>query len=167
MKRIVVAMIGVWVMFSCAAFAADQEPAAQKILVIVNSSNAITDITLQDLKAYFLGEKQFWSKGIPVQLCLYAKGSAENRVFLTKVCALDEAAFQQQWQKKQYQGEAFRPPVLTDNKEFISRFVKEKPGALAICPGPTPPYGVKVVSVDGKRFEDAEYPLSENGKAQN
>src|SRR5262249_49577092 len=99
--------------------AKQKEPHKQKIplIVVVNPTNPITDISMSDLNKIYKGEKQTWADNSRIIPVLGPAKSAENQEFLSIVCQMDEKKILDLWQGQQFNGTKL--PVVVDNKDWI------------------------------------------------
>src|SRR5262249_1370168 len=106
-------------------------PQQQKLTlaVVVNTENPIDNITLDDLRKIFKGEKKTWDNGTAAVPVLGPEGSQENSVFLQLVCGSDEKGLNEGWKALKE-----TPPTRIEKNEWILRFVFSNPGAVAFYP---------------------------------
>ena len=78
---IVVAGLGILALSSLYA----QSQRGSDFAVVVNPDTPVTDLTLEDVRKIFLGDRQYWSAKIPVMLLIGAPGTPERDVALLKI----------------------------------------------------------------------------------
>ena len=134
-----------------------KEPKQEKMVlaVVVNSENSLKDISLEDLRKIYTGEKKTWDNGSAVVPLMGPEGSAENRAFLSTVCNTDEKGLAGLWTSLK-----LSPPARIEKNEWILRYVFSNAGAIAFYPGNASLQQVKVIRVDGKEPSDPAYPIA-------
>lgn len=125
------------------------------LAVVVNSENPLKDISLEDLRKIYTGEKKTWENGSPVVPVMGPEGSTENRTFLSTVCSTDEKGLKTLWTSLKA-----APPSMIEKNEWILRFVFTNPGAIAFYPSDASMQQVKVIRVEGKEPTDPAYPVA-------
>ena len=91
---------------------------AEELVVIVNQSNQIQNITTEKIKKMFSGQTRFWKNGERIAPYHLAKGSAEKEVFLHSVFEQTPRAHGRYWLlQKQLSGET-EPSNLTEDSEM-------------------------------------------------
>jgi phosphate transport system substrate-binding protein len=128
------------------------------VAVVVNEKNSVSNVSYEQLRKIFAGERRAWPGGVPVKLIVRAPGSAE-RIALLKLLGMSEGEYKQYWTAQIFRGEAqSEPPALFSNgmqKEALSVF----PGAVALVSARDVKQGMKVVRVDGHAPGEPGYPL--------
>ena len=128
---------------------------ATMLAVVVNTENAVQDITLEDLRKIYTGEKRTWGDGTSIVPVMGPEGSPENRSFLSALGNLDEKGIKAAWETLK-----LTPPSRIEKNEWVLRYVFSNPGAIAFCPTSGAMQQVKVVRVEGKEPSDPAYPIS-------
>src|SRR5216683_3806905 len=80
------------------------------VAVVVNPKNPVANVSTQDLRRLFAGEKHSWAGGLPVKLFIRAPGAYE-RVVLLKLLDMSESAYKQYWTAQVFRGEAQTEPL--------------------------------------------------------
>ena len=84
---------------------------AEDIAVVVNPSNAATNLSLGDLRKIFAGTKRSWPGGQPIKLVTRGSGCPE-RVVLLKLLAMSEGDYKRYWTAQVFRGEADAEPLI-------------------------------------------------------
>lgn len=134
-----------------------KEPKQEKLVlaVVVNTENSIDNITLEDLRKIYKGEKKTWDNGTTIIPVLGPEGSRENSVFLQLVSGTDEKGLQELWKAQKA-----TPPARIEKNEWILRFVFSNPGAIAFFPATGTMQQVKAIKVDGRQSADPDYSIA-------
>jgi hypothetical protein len=155
--RLIVGCVAIW--FSGLGDVSSAFAQTGAVAVVVSEKNPIANLTSQDLRKLFAGEKRSWPSGLPVKLIVRAPGAYE-RVVLLKMLGMSESEYKQYWAAQVFRGEAqFEPVALFSNtmeREALGIF----PGALALMNLQDVKVGMKVVKVDGLAPGKEGYPLN-------
>lgn len=101
---------------------------AQDVMLLVNKSSQISEISAADLRAIYMGTKTRFSDGshaVPVTL----KGGPAHEVFLKNYLAQRPDEFRAQWRKAVFTGQGAMPRAF-DSETALIEFVAATPGAL-------------------------------------
>jgi phosphate transport system substrate-binding protein len=133
----------------------------QKTLaVIVHRSNPTEDLSLSELREYFLSERASWPTRQKVRAVMIAAGRPERAALLQ--VALDmprEQDYQAHFLRAKFTEQAIEQPREMQSPADVLRFVANVPGALAYLPASEVDPSVKVVRVDGLAPGDPGYKL--------
>ncbi|NJN14721.1 MAG: hypothetical protein HC813_03685 [Planctomycetes bacterium] len=149
-------------------FAQEGAPAPDKqeppvvLAVLVHPDNPVTDLPLSELRAMFKLERQFWASKERCSVYLPPSKSDEYAVLLDKVYRMKNKKLQKYWVQKLFSGEIPSKPEHVPNAKSAIEKVKAEEGAItviAFAKGEELPKGVKLLTVDGKRPDAADYPL--------
>ena len=128
------------------------------IAVVVNAGNSIKNVTAAELKEIYLGNRIQWDNGTAITPVLLSPGSKLNDFFLTKICGMDEAAFNSYWEKR---GAVKIMPMFMEHDEWMTRYIEGSPGAIGFMDsGKTG--SLHVVTLNGKSANTDGYLLSGN-----
>ena len=134
------------------------------IVVIVNSSNPVENLSLADLKKIFLSDRSRWDTGKSVAPVVQAPGSPERAAFLKIVCKMSDADFNKYFVQAAFTGKDVTPPKEVSSGRDVKSVVASSPGAIGFIRGiefhgDGSDGGVKSVRVDGVAASDAGYKL--------
>jgi hypothetical protein len=136
-----------------------QGPRTSSIAVVVNPDTPVTDLSLDEVRKIFLGDRQYWSAKLPVVLLMRAPVARERDVALRVVYQMSEAQFKRYWIAKIFRAESATPPKTYYSNDMASELTATIPGAIAIMDAAELPRGVKVLRIDGHLPTDSDYPL--------
>ena len=94
--------------------AAPGSESPQDILVYVNRSNTVTDISMPDLKQIYLKKKTTWPNGDAIIAVNHHDGKKEREVFRRKVLNMTATAEATYWEKEKIRSQRM-PPNMVDN----------------------------------------------------
>jgi ABC-type phosphate transport system substrate-binding protein len=140
------------------------EAAGDPIVVIVNSSNPVSNLTISDLKKLFLSDRSRWDTGKAVAPVMVGPGAPERTVFLKIVCGMNDAEFSKYFLQAAFTGSSATPPKAVGSAQDVKSVVAGSPGAIGFVKaqdfhGDGSDGGVKSVKVDGASAADAGYKL--------
>ncbi len=143
---------------SLLAFAAPAS-AQNNIAVVVRPDVPATNLTVNELRALMLGNRQFWNSNLRVTLLAQAPGAHEREVMLKNIYLMSEAQFQQYWIAKVFRADATSGPRTVSSNEMAAQLALSIPGAIAYMDASQIPAGLKVLKINGLLPGDKGYPL--------
>jgi ABC-type phosphate transport system substrate-binding protein len=127
--------------------------------VVVNPSTPISDLSMAEVRKVFRGDRQYWTKDVPVVLLIRAPKSRERDVILRTLYDMSESQFKQYWIAKIFRAEATAAPKIVYSNDMAKELVSVIPGAIAFIPQNDVSEGLKVVKIDGRMPGEPGYPL--------
>lgn len=152
-------------LFLCVVFgtvtsrAAAAQTSNSAVAIVVHPSVGVDNISFEELRRIFLGEKQFWPDRSRITLLVRAPVAQERRLILQKIYRMNEEAFRQYWIAKMFRAEVAAGPKLVYSSEMARELVSAIPGAIGFMPANNVIAGVKVLKIDGRLPNDPRYPL--------
>jgi hypothetical protein len=131
----------------------------QNLAVIVNQSNPIDNLSLNELRTVFLGERSHWPNGRRITLVMMDPGLAERKAILRDVCHMSEPEFSRHFLQGLFTGEVFVSPKTLSTPVGVRKFVFNVPGAIGYVKASDVDNTVKVIKINGRSPDDPEYPL--------
>ena len=136
------------------------QTARQRLVVIVSSAQTITDLTLVDLRAIYLGEITRWPTRHRIVPVVLTPQSNEGQLFIKRVVGMAELDYGQHWIGMIFRGQAASAPLVAPSSEEAKNFVAAHVDAIAVI-APTPiDKTVRVLSIDGKMPDAPGYALA-------
>lgn len=132
---------------------------AVRLVVVVSASQPITNISSSDVRAIYLGQNTRWPNHRPILPILVPLDSLAGRMFLRRFVGMADVDYAQHWIGVVFRGEASSPPLITAAGEQAARFVAAHPEAIALLATMPAEKNVRVLTVDGKPPDAADYPL--------
>jgi hypothetical protein len=159
--KLIVVRAAVWVAVSLAGIAGLSSAVAQtrSVAVVVNDKNPVTNVTIQDLRKLFAGQKHFWTGGLPVTIFVRAPG-ANERVVMLKLLGMSESEYKQYWTAQVFRGEVMADPVALFSNGMQKEALAAFPGGVALVDSEDVKHGMKVVKVDGHLPGETAYPFN-------
>ena len=140
------------------------EAAGDPIVVIVNNSNPVDNLSMGELKKLFLSDRSRWDTGKAVAPVMLTPGAAERTSFLKAVCGMSDADLSKYFMQAAFTGKSATPPKEVGSAGAVKAFVSSSPGAIGFVKaldfhGDGSDGGIKAVKVDGAAAGDAGYKL--------
>jgi hypothetical protein len=132
-------------------------PVAPVLVVIVNKKNPAADLSLNELRAYFRLERS-WPGNLPAKLWLRSS-TEEDTILLQRVYKWDKEERRRYFRSRENRGEIKAPPFTPTASGAGKRVAKEE-GAFSVVMSSEIPEDVKVLLINGKSYDDPEYPLT-------
>lgn len=127
-----------------------------QIAVIVNKSNSVSDLSLDDLKNIYLGKVTSFPNKKRIVLSEYASLKKKfHKVVLNKTTV----AVQKYWIGYVFSGKSASPPTEFKYIDEVKSFVSRNPGAISFVDVTAIDESVKVLTIDSKKTVDTNYPL--------
>jgi ABC-type phosphate transport system substrate-binding protein len=138
--------------------------AGDPIVVIVNASNPVGNLSMSELKKLFLSDRSRWDTGKSVAPVMVSAGAPERTAFLKIVCGMSDADFSKYFLQAAFSGKSVTPPKEVGSSSAVKGFIASSPGAIGFVKagdfhGDGSDGGVKSVKVDGQAAGDAGYKL--------
>jgi ABC-type phosphate transport system substrate-binding protein len=131
----------------------DKSFSENSFVVIINKSNPLSSINMEELRSIFKMERKFWKDGKKIVLGLISYKDERSKIFNKLVYKMDEGALKKFWFNKIFKGQLTSTPITLDNLEESIKFVQNNPGAISYTNKSNNIDSVKVLSVNG--FPDA------------
>ena len=148
---------------SCLCLALLQPLAAQRhdvdVAVVVHPDTPISNLSLDEVRKVFLGDRQYWSTNIPVVLMIRAPVARERDVVLKIIYQMSESQFKQYWIAKIFRAESAPAPKVVYSNDMANQLVTAIPGSIAFIDSKDVKPGSKVLRVDGRLPGEPGYPL--------
>jgi ABC-type phosphate transport system substrate-binding protein len=135
----------------------------QSLAIIVNQSNPVDNVSSQDLRTIFLGERSHWPNGRRITLVMLEPGQPERKAVLRTVYHMTESDFNRHFLQGLFTGEVFVSPKTLASPVGVRKFVFNVPGAIGYVRADDVDATVKVIRVDGHLPEDKDYALRVTG----
>jgi len=129
------------------------------VAVVVHPDVPVTNLSLQEVRSVFLGDRQYWNSKLPVVLLIRAPVAHERDVVLRVIYEMSEVQFKRYWIAKIFRAESATPPKIVYSNDMTNELTAAIPGAIAFLDSQDVRPGVKVVRVDGHLPGEPGYPL--------
>jgi phosphate transport system substrate-binding protein len=132
---------------------------ADAVAIVVHPATSVDNLTFNELRRIFRGDRQFWDDGRRVTLLIRAPEAEERAVILERIYEMDEDQFREYWIGKMFRAEVATGPKLVYSADMARDLVTVIPGAITFVPVSDVSSGVKVLRIDGLLPGDPGYPL--------
>lgn len=136
-----------------------QEAERAAVVIVVHPSVAVSNLSFDELRTIFLGERQFWPDRSRIILMVRAPAAYERELVLNRIYRMSEEQFRQYWIGKMFRAEVASGPKLVYSNDMARELVTAIPGAISFMLASDVDAGVKVLRVDGALPTDPDYPL--------
>jgi len=136
-----------------------EAPADQSLAIIVNQSNPVDNLSLQELRTVFLGERSHWANGRRITLVMMEAGLPERKAVLREIYRMNESDFTRHFLQGLFTGEVFVSPKTLASPVGVRKFVFNVPGAIGYVRAADVDETVKVIRVEGHLPDDKDYSL--------
>jgi len=155
LRRTIVSICTAGMLLACFPLSA----LAGDIAVIVHPAVNVDNLSFAELRKTMLGDRQFWPSGEKITVIVAEPVDPGRSVLLKKVYNMSEQQFRQYWIARVFRGEVAEDPKVVISSEGVIEMVSVLGGSIALVDFEDVPSGVKVLSIDGLRPGDPEYPL--------
>ena len=135
----------------------------EPLAVIVNKSNPVENVSLEELRKFCAVERKYWSDSKRVTVVLRDPGQAERDAVLALIYRMGESDFMRHFLQAEFTGEVQSAPKHLSTGIGVRRFVFNVPGAIGFVRPAEADATVKVVRVNGFTPGDPQYPLRLGG----
>jgi phosphate transport system substrate-binding protein len=129
------------------------------LVIVVNRSNPIDNLSFRELRGIFLGDRSHWSDGTRITLVMRDPGEPERKTILHDVCSMTEDQFRNHFLHGLYTGEILVSPKILSSPTGVRKFVFNVPGAIGYLRIGDVDASVKVVRIDELFPNDKNYKL--------
>ena len=136
-----------------------QNQRASSIAVVVNPDTPVSELSLEEVRKIFLGDRQYWTAKLPVVLLIRAPVARERDTVLQVIYRMNEAQFKRYWIAKIFRAESATAPKFVYSNDLANELTAAMPGAIAFMDARDVRPGVKVIRIDGFLPSEAGYPL--------
>ena len=136
-----------------------QSQRASNIAVVVNPDTPVSDLSLEEVRKIFLGDRQYWTAKLPVVLLIRAPVARERDMVLQVIYQMSEAQFTRYWVAKIFRAESATAPKIVYSNDLANQLTATLPGAIVFMDARDVRPGLKIIRVDGYLPNEAGYPL--------
>lgn len=146
---------------------AGQESLSEPLVIVVNRTNPVDNLSSVELRNIFLGRRSHWVNGRRITLVMRDPGEAERKTILHDVCGMDESEFKTLFLRGLYSGEILVSPKILSTPSGVRKFIFNVPGAIGYLRMSDVDTTVKVVRIDERNPTDKGYRLRVDIQAVN
>lgn len=126
-----------------------------RLAIVVGKSSPLSELSLQDLKNLYRGDKLSGDKLIPFA---FAPGLPERVSFDQAVLGYSPKEAARYWIDRKIRGQS-GPPQTIDSAEVVMKVVANLPGSIGYVRASDVKSYVKTLLIDGKAVADPAYPV--------
>lgn len=137
-------------------------PQTLELAIIVNKANPIDNLSMAELREYFLAERGHWPEGRgKVRVVMLEPGRPEREAVLRLVYGMNEKGFNSYFLGKKFRGETLEEPRQQSSAPDVVKFISYVQGGIGYVRPDEVDASVKVIRVDGLAPGDAGYKLKQ------
>jgi ABC-type phosphate transport system substrate-binding protein len=133
--------------------------ALEPLVIVVNRSNPVDDLSSAELRKIFLGNRSHWANGRRITLVMREPGEPERNTILHEVCGMNEDQLKNHFLHGLFTGEILVSPKILASPTGVRKFIFNVPGAIGYLRNADVDPTVKVVRIDELLPEDKGYKL--------
>lgn len=137
------------------------QPRPRTFCVVVSQKNAVTDLSFEDTRRIFLGNKTRWPDGRHIIIVLPPQQSAARRFLGQRIVELSDIDFSQRWVGLVFRGEAARAPITARSEQDLRQLIGRSAYGIGLIDCQDLDDSLRVVSIDGKPAGAPGYALQE------
>jgi ABC-type phosphate transport system substrate-binding protein len=142
-------------------------PSSEPLVIVVNRSNPVDDLSLAELRTIFLGGRSHWANGRRITLVMRDPGDPERKTILHDVCGMTEEQLKLHVLRGMFTGEILVSPKTLATPMGVRKFILNVPGAIGYLRLSDVDATVKIVRIDKFLPEDKGYRLHVQTQAVN
>ena len=131
----------------------------EPLVIVVNRSNPIDDLTSAELRKIFLGNRSHWPNGRRITLVMREPGEPERNTIIREVCGMTEDQLKNHFLHGLFTGEILVSPKILSSPMGVRKFIFNVPGAIGYLRVGDVDATVKVLRIDELMPDDKGYKL--------
>lgn len=132
---------------------------SEPLAIVVNQSNPVDNVSFNELRRIFLGNRSHWANGRRITLVMRETNEPERRTILRDVCEMSEDQLKNHYLHGLFTGEILVSPKTLATSMGVRKFIFNVPGAIGYLRKSEVDSTVKIVRIDGLDPEDKGYRL--------
>ncbi len=130
------------------------------LAIIVHKSNPVEDLSLAELREYFLAERGHWSTRQKIRVAMREPGSPEREAVLRLICGMNrDQDFSTYFLRAKFSEQVIDEPRNLDSTPNMIRFVANVSGAIGYVRADEVDPSVRVIRVGNLSPGDTGYKL--------
>jgi ABC-type phosphate transport system substrate-binding protein len=130
------------------------------LAIIVHKSNPVQNLSLTELREYFLAERNYWSTRQKIRVAMREPGSPEREAVLRLICGMNrDQDFTTYFLRAKFSEQVIDEPRSLDSTSNMIRFVANVSGAIGYVRADEVDPSVRVITVDNASPGDPGYKL--------
>jgi phosphate transport system substrate-binding protein len=131
----------------------------QSLAIVVNRSNPVDNLSFDELRRIFMGERGHWQNGRRIAVLMMEHGSPERETILRNVYRMTEARYIDHFLRGMFAEDVTIVPKTLDGATRVRKFIAQAPGAIGYLRASDADESVKVLRIDGLLPSDKDYRL--------
>jgi hypothetical protein len=132
---------------------------AADLVIVVNKSCALDNVTSAELTKFFKAEKSKAPDGTKLVIVMQDSGRPERDAALAAIYHMSESEYNDYFVEATFTGAVATAPKAVSSGAAVKKFVSDTAGGLGYVRDSDVDDSVKVVKVDGKAPGDPDYKL--------
>ena len=130
------------------------------LAIIVHKSNPVQNLSMAELREYFLAERSHWSTQQKIRVAMREPGSPEREAVLRLICGMKrDQDFTTYFLRAKFSEQVVDEPRSLDSTPNMIRFVANVSGAIGYVRADEVDPSVRVIRVDNLLPGDPDYKL--------
>ncbi len=130
------------------------------LAIIVHKSNPVQNLSMVELREYFLAERSHWSTQQKIRVAMREPGSPEREAVLRLICGMKrDQDFTTYFLRAKFSEQVLDEPRSLDSTPNMIRFVANVSGAIGYVRADEVDPSVRVIRVDNLLPGDPDYKL--------
>ncbi|HKX32019.1 MAG TPA: hypothetical protein VJ302_30305 [Blastocatellia bacterium] len=129
------------------------------LVIIVNKTNPVEDLSINDLRNLLLAEQRVWPHGRRVTIAMREPGQPERLALLKAICRMTDSDYNKYFLQAQFTGDLQSVPKLLTTVAGMRKFVFNVPGAIGYLRVSEVDASVKIVRLNGRLPSEPGYKL--------
>jgi ABC-type phosphate transport system substrate-binding protein len=131
------------------------------LAIIVHKSNPVQNLSLAELREYFLAERGYWSTRQKIRVAMREPGSPEREAVLRLICGMNrDQDFITYFLRAKFSEQVTEEPRNLDSTSNMIRFVANVSGAIGYVRADEVDPSVRVITVENAAPGDPGYKLT-------
>ena len=132
---------------------------SEPLAIVVNQSNPVDNLSFNELRRIFLGNRSHWANGRRITLVMRETNEPERKTVLRDICEMSDDQLKNHYLHGLFTGEILVSPKTLATAMGVRKFVFNVPGAIGYLRKSEVDSTVKIVRIDGLDPEDKGYKL--------
>ena len=103
---------------------------AEEVDVVINKSNSLAQLSLDDARKIFMGDKTVWPNGKHITVMMLAPGQPERAAIVREIYKMNEADYDRYFLEAAFTGRVPAPPKEVRSVVQMKQLLAQNPGAI-------------------------------------
>src|ERR1700733_5958279 len=101
---------------------------AEEVDVVINKSNSLAQLSLDDARKIFMGDKTVWPNGKHITVMMLAPGQPERAAIVREIYKMNEADYDRYFLEAAFTGRVPAPPKEVRSVVQMKQLLAQNPG---------------------------------------